>query len=473
MARHFGASSNTAVNEWDLDIIQPFDHHQDIDISRSVTTLGYEDLPDFSVSLSCGGGMCLRKEQKLWLSTSGYPPPFSEASTTTRIAPSVGAKLLGQHSAERNQEATVYVGNLDTKSERMDHLKMETCIDFLQCLEADMSLSILSCLVDPADLVRAGAVSRFWHQFVIANGLTKQLCLKMYPQLSNIVSIDKMNDGTIRSADYEYNGDMEWKILERDHKVYASLCQALTKSNLSPMDCIENAIWASSTHNYPDESVVNTLNPKDRFFGRASYWSSTGQNDPDVPETLIYKLRDGIWLVTEIDIQPFEAFFQPGKPIYSAKYVRFRISHTKSPREIESNLKHLPMQKPSDDMFRWTYTSPEFPMTQENCLQPFKLPEPVLCTGGYLQIELLGRVERHETDGLFYICVCHVRVLGRPLYPAFHVEILEPHENFMLKYIPEALSSVLKSFSSDEIPLLRQLEDKMKWERVSLLENLL
>nr|GMD51955.1 splicing factor 3B subunit 4-like [Ipomoea batatas] len=31
----------------------------------------------------------------------------------TRIAPGVGANLLGQHSAERNQDATAYVGNLD------------------------------------------------------------------------------------------------------------------------------------------------------------------------------------------------------------------------------------------------------------------------------------------------------------------------------------------------------------------------
>lgn len=30
-----------------------------------------------------------------------------------RIAPGVGANLLGQHSQDRNQEATVYVGNLD------------------------------------------------------------------------------------------------------------------------------------------------------------------------------------------------------------------------------------------------------------------------------------------------------------------------------------------------------------------------
>ncbi|CAA0836283.1 RNA-binding (RRM/RBD/RNP motifs) family protein [Striga hermonthica] len=35
---------------------------------------------------------------------------------TTRIAPGVGANLLGQHSAERNQDATVYVGNLEPKA---------------------------------------------------------------------------------------------------------------------------------------------------------------------------------------------------------------------------------------------------------------------------------------------------------------------------------------------------------------------
>lgn len=30
-----------------------------------------------------------------------------------RIAPGVGANLIGQHAQDRNQEATVYVGNLD------------------------------------------------------------------------------------------------------------------------------------------------------------------------------------------------------------------------------------------------------------------------------------------------------------------------------------------------------------------------
>ncbi|KAL0425945.1 UNVERIFIED_CONTAM: F-box protein [Sesamum radiatum] len=214
---------------------------------------------------------------------------------------------------------------------------------------------------------------------------------------------------------------MEWEILERDHKVYAALLQALTRSKVSPKDCIANAISASSTDNYPDESVVNTLNPRDRFIRRASYWSSKGQSNPEVPEMLIYKLRAGIWVITEIDIQPFEVNFSE----------------------------------------------------QENRLQPFELPKPVLCVGGYLQIELLGRVQRQEMDGLFYICVCYVRVLGRPLFPAFEMDMVEPDGKLLLKYYPENLTSALQSSSSTEVPRLRHLEAEMLAERLGLLEDLL
>lgn len=124
------------------------------------------------------------------------------------------------------------------------------------------------------------------------------MCLKSYPELSKVVSIVDASKGA--------NVPTEWEILERDHKVYASLFHALTKSQALPKNCIENAISASSTDRYPDESVVNTLNPRDRFIRRASYWSSKGQNDPQVPETLIYKIKAGIWSLSEINIQPFE-----------------------------------------------------------------------------------------------------------------------------------------------------------------------
>lgn len=76
---------------------------------------------------------------------------------------------------------------------------------------------------------------------------------------------------------------------------------------------------------------------------------------------------------------------------------------------------------------------------QENRLQKFKLPEPVLCIGGILQIELLGRVQTQEMDGLLYICICYVQAMGIPLSPAFSVEILEPSGMFVLKNDQKAM----------------------------------
>lgn len=40
---------------------------------------------------------------------------------------------------------------------------------------------------------------------------------------------------------------------------------------------------------------------------------------------------------------------------------------------------------------------------QENVLQKFELPELALCVGGFLLVELLGRVQKQEIDGLYYI----------------------------------------------------------------------
>ena len=57
---------------------------------------------------------------------------------------------------------------------------------------------------------------------------------------------------------------------------------------------------------------------------------------------------------------------------------------------------------------------------QENSLQKFKLPEPVLCIGGYLQIELLGRVQKQEMDGLYYIWLVLHKEANIFLYSCAH-----------------------------------------------------
>jgi hypothetical protein len=128
-------------------------------------------------------------------------------------------------------------------------------------------------------------------------------------------------------------------------------------------------------------------------------------------------------------------------------------------------------------------------------LQKFKLPEAVLCIGGILQVELLGRVQKQEMDGLYYIwsvshcfkappklgcyfhlfvhssyhcfasfsflhnqvvfvclfvsyfllimfwcSVSHVQVVGRPLSSPFDIEINNSSGKCTLKYNPETQS---------------------------------
>ncbi|RDX90859.1 F-box protein, partial [Mucuna pruriens] len=313
-------------------------------------------------------------------------------------------------------------------------LKVKNKVDFIQLLGPDMSIKILTHLDDPCDLIRVSAVSSSWHRFVIEHGLCKQLCLKMFPDITDITRIIEL-ENIIEPLGNTLDSYVNWECLKRNHKVFAFLATGLTPMSKS---CISKAISASSTDNYPEESILNTLEFGDRTTERrASYWSSKGESDPSVPETLVYKLGSNMCLVTEIHVQPFRAFFQHGFPIYSAKAVRFRMGHPRSPIELESVVDNVTAnQVLADNQFIWTYTSPEFPMLQENRLQKFKLPEPVLCIGGVLLVELIS----------------HVRVMGRPLLPAFDVKIHHPSGKCTLKYLPQTdccKSSSTSSAGSD------------------------
>ncbi|XP_024996251.1 F-box protein At4g00755-like [Cynara cardunculus var. scolymus] len=303
---------------------------------------------------------------------------------------------------------------------------METRIDFVRWLDIDVVLKILMCLNDPADLIRASAVSQYWQKFVISYGLCKQLCTKTFPQLASITHVTEPSD----NSDDPSGGTSEDSIFRREHRAYASLFQAV--ASFPARFCIASPVSASSTDNYPEESIVNTLDSRDQILVRASYWSSKGHDDPELPETLIYKLNANFCVITEINITPFEALFQVGSPIYSSRFVRFRMGHPKSSSDIDRDF--LDSQEDANDKFVWTYTSQTFPMAQENRVQWFKLPEPVLCIGGFLQIELLGRVQKQRSDAKYYICVAHVQAIGCQLSPAFSVDISEPSNTISLEY---------------------------------------
>ncbi|XP_042388920.1 F-box protein At4g00755-like isoform X2 [Zingiber officinale] len=261
---------------------------------------------------------------------------------------------------------------------------MENRWDFLQWLGPDASTSVFTRLDEPADLVRASAVSRSWRRFVVEHGLSRSLCTRKFPEVLNFSNV--INES---NADVECSSSYDWTSLEK------------------------------STDDEPFESIQNTLVANEIVGGLPSYWSSGGQNDTAVPETLTYSLISDFCVVDEIKIQPFKAFFQDGHPIYSSKFVRFRFGSRS--RKAISAYTNKSLQLDHSEKYNWTYVSPKFAMIQENVLQSFKLPHPVICIGGILQIELMERVQRQAADGLFYICVCHVEAIGRSLSPPFQV----------------------------------------------------
>lgn len=319
---------------------------------------------------------------------------------------------------------------------------MEENNDFLQRLNADMARNVLQYLEAPADIAHFAAVSRSWRQFVVECGCSKELCIRLFPEVSMFNCVVEVSQ-TINTEGTSSSKGSEWQNLEAEHRVYTQLARNLMTP---PIDkgCIQQSISASSTDNFPDESIMYTLDPRPFEDDRPSYWSSEGKSNAEVPETLTYKLSSRLCIVHEVKIRPFQAYFQVGLPIYSAKAVRFRFGRSRSSTELTYQMidGHMPSDGSANEDYVWTYESPEFTMQQEDRLQTFKLPRPVLCIGGILQIELLGRVQKQEMDGLYYICVCHAQVVGRPLsafdfdtLDSSDFETLRPQEHYILKYL--------------------------------------
>lgn len=99
----------------------------------------------------------------------------------------------------------------------------------------------------------------------------------------------------------------DWASLEKKNRLYSLLCH-LISSPEGKTDCIDLGIFASSTDDEPFESIQNTLVSNEIVGGLPSYWSSSGQNDTAVPETLTYSLISDFCVVDEIKIQPFKGF---------------------------------------------------------------------------------------------------------------------------------------------------------------------
>lgn len=178
---------------------------------------------------------------------------------------------------------------------------------------------------------------------------------------------------------------------------------------------IRNVLGASST-DHVEESALNLLIPEERVtFGMGvSYWSSKGSDSAGSVDWVALRLAHPLCLLREVRLRPFKAWFQPGAPIYAPQFVRFRVGGAMlfDPGNWQLGPAWLPPAPPdpprADDPGGWdvggvTWESPLFPVDPDSAAdQLFELPQPVLCVGGLLVIELIGKVKQQLQDNLFY-----------------------------------------------------------------------
>ncbi|MCO5549062.1 hypothetical protein L7F22_002528 [Adiantum nelumboides] len=270
--------------------------------------------------------------------------------------------------------------------------------------------------------------------------LWRRMCLKKFPEVGN--KFKCLIDGGF--LEESARGDNQHQS-ELKSSTYCLLLQRLSSPPLQ-RTCIAEPLHASSTDNLPQESVAQTLYPESEYPEEAhSYWSSVGEANASVPETLTYRLVSDLCVVHDVKIKPFLASFQFGNPIYSSQMVRFRFGYARSPKPRWSGLFQCINQRPNKattDDYVWTYESPAFPMAQESTLQTFRLPNPTLCIGGILQVELMGRVQTQATDRLYYICVSHVYVSGQPILD-FKLDSIDSAGQVMLRQVSEKHKPIL------------------------------
>jgi hypothetical protein len=110
--------------------------------------------------------------------------------------------------------------------------------------------------------------------------------------------------------------------------------------------------------------------------------------------------------VHAVQLRPFRAYFQYGRPIYSPLRVRVLLGALDEDAGGYGGA--------AADA--WTHTSAAFDVAHADELQTLTLPRPVLCVGGVLRLQLCGRAQTQLSDERYYVCLAHVRARGTPLY---------------------------------------------------------
>jgi len=214
---------------------------------------------------------------------------------------------------------------------------------------------------------------------------------------------------------------------------------------------VAEALYASSTDN-PEEALSNVLTPEYHHLEhRLPYWSSAGSANDTASDSVTFRLATRVAVVHSFSLRPYEADFQQGHPIYAPRAVRCHLGRL---GEFAGGF-DTPLRVPAEEEehFVAAYSSPAFPVALANTEQRFALPQPVLCTGGVMQLELLGRPTPQASDGRFYVCLAYVAAHGATL-PGF-----APAAGGLLLFNPRLALADGFGSESDEPPFVEDEDD--------------
>ncbi|KAI8104162.1 hypothetical protein M9435_006688 [Picochlorum sp. BPE23] len=273
-----------------------------------------------------------------------------------------------------------------------------------------------------------------------------------------------------------------WKSITKEVKNIGALLDAMEKYVAKLLSWGDDKallrMWPLCATSYDNnhENLDNVLSPIVKSLRGFSYWSSLGSDDESSGESLAFALDMPVCVIKSISVRPFQAWFQDEYPIYGSKKIQFRIGgipmfrhHTKlnpmqqvdlaaadlgidgacvalsktvlmetyrkrnessadvdaQAQEIVARIRSRSNDTAAVPAGQWdeataTWTSPQYDIRNEDKLQSFDIPG-ILCIGGYLRIDLIGRNSRQEIDNKYYTCLGRVCITGHPL-PGFYAD---------------------------------------------------
>jgi hypothetical protein len=168
-----------------------------------------------------------------------------------------------------------------------------------------------------------------------------------------------------------------------------------------PEERIENIFSISRCKTIMRETRVSGFNAQARCgcaMNRPCYYSSRPSVSPNSEEFVSCRIfRPHV--IYAFTVTPYQAFFQPGSPVFAPKAVRLEIK----------------LHDHSADRFVVVYVSREFEVTNEFRTQFFRLESPILLSSNFLMtVVFVGKQQRQPIDGNdeYYTCISNMKLLG-------------------------------------------------------------